>query len=147
MSKKTTATKEKKTKTEDDSSSKMEKKIEDILRLLSSISRKIDNMQMIGGTHEKKQKKIKDPNAPRKNKNAYMFFCNKNRDEIQKANPDKVGKDLVKFMSEKWNKLNEKDKEQYNKFAEEDKKRYDVELKKYKESLTTSTSTSTPNKK
>jgi hypothetical protein len=84
---------------------------------------------------EKKQtKKEKDPNQPKKNKSAYMFYCVDGRNEIKKENPDMDNKAVLVELGVRWNKIKESDPDRlkhYNDLAEQDKKRYADEKGSY----------------
>lgn len=77
--------------------------------------------------------KIKDPNAPKRNINAFFHFNNEKREQFKKDNPEEkvyVAK-LTKEAKESWDKLNETQKKKYEDIAKKDEKRYERELKKY----------------
>ncbi len=80
----------------------------------------------------------KDKNAPKGNKNSFMFFCEKNRDaikeELRESNtPDKLLFEKTKLMlKERWTGISEEDKEEYKLLAAEDKKRFETEMEEYK---------------
>ena len=79
-------------------------------------------------------KKFKDKNAPKKAMNAYMIYCNENRDEVKASLGEKADfKAIVQKLSADWKLLGDKSK--YEKLAEEDKERFTAEEEKYKEAL------------
>jgi len=78
-------------------------------------------------TKVKKVKKVKDPNAPKRNLNIYMHFCK----DIRSKNPDV--KHTAAALKTMWADI--EDKEPYQKMADEDKARYLKEKKEYEESL------------
>ena len=51
------------------------------------------------------KKAKKDPNAPKRGKSAYIFFCDKIRAELKEQNPEAKTSDLMKLMGEKWKTL------------------------------------------
>ena len=82
----------------------------------------------------KKISKEKDPNEPKKNKSAYMFYCVDGRLDIKKENPEVDNKSIIVELGVRWTKLKESDPEKlkyYNDLAEEDKKRYLKEKESY----------------
>jgi hypothetical protein len=81
---------------------------------------------------EKKEKKSKDPNAPTKPKNAYIFYSSERRPQIKAKNKDMNPKEITKQISEEWNKMTEKQKKKYNDLAADDRVRYANEMKDYK---------------
>lgn len=84
--------------------------------------------------NNKKQIKIKDPNAPIKNISNYLHFSKEFRPKIVKENPELKSKDVMKKIAEEWNKIKEdpKKKKKYDDIAVKDKKRYDKEISEYK---------------
>ena len=82
----------------------------------------------------KKISKEKDPNEPKKNKSAYMFYCVDGRLDIKKENPEVDNKSIIVELGVRWTKLKESDPEKlkyYNDLAEQDKKRYQEEKSQY----------------
>lgn len=81
----------------------------------------------------KKEKKVKDPNAPKRAQSAYFLWLNKNRPAIMEANPDLVGKvaEVAKKAGEMWGAMSEADKKPYQTLADKDKARYLKEMEKY----------------
>ena len=74
--------------------------------------------------------KEKDPNAPKRGKSAYLYFCNMNRDSARKAlGPDAKATDVTSKLGSMWNQLkNDKrsaELSKYEKMAAEDKERYE----------------------
>lgn len=58
-----------------------------------------------GKKRRKKEKKIKDPNAPKRPPSAYILFQNEVRDEIREKNPGMAYKDVLSMIAEKWKEL------------------------------------------
>lgn len=75
------------------------------------------------------KKKVKDPNAPVRNKSGYMLFCDDHRGDVRK----KVEKqtEVTKLLGEMWNKLSESEKDVYKQRASKDKERYTNEMSSY----------------
>ena len=76
-------------------------------------------------------KKVKDPNAPKRGKTSYIFFCLEHRDHIKKKNPDMSAKDIIKELGTLWRNTPNDKKQKYVKMAESDKERYSGELTDY----------------
>jgi hypothetical protein len=77
-------------------------------------------------------KKIKDPDAPKRGKSSYIYFCVEKRESIKKANPDMSAKDIIKELGRVWReKVNDEDKSRYTKLSTDDKIRYENEMKDY----------------
>jgi len=88
-----------------------------------------------------KKTTIKDPNKPKRNKTAYIFFCSDRRQEVKEELGDSAKTtDIMSRLGELWNEMNEDAKtdeevaeviEQYKKAASDDKERYDLEMASY----------------
>src|SRR6056297_2917336 len=73
------------------------KLLESMSRQLSEVSQKVDLViQNAGAGDGKRRKKQRDPNAPKKSKNGYMFYCQDNRERVKKEHPGIDGKEIVK---------------------------------------------------
>jgi hypothetical protein len=86
-------------------------------------------------TKVKKVAKQKDPNAPKKNNNIFILYCNENRDEVKKNNPDMKSTEITTHLGKMWNEVKEKggkDYQKYEKLAKKEKERYDKEMEGYK---------------
>lgn len=89
----------------------------------------------------------KDPNAPKGPKNAYMFFCDANRDQVR----EKLGSDAAMTLvstnlGKMWKEFKENTKNatklrEFEDMAAEDKERFVLEKSNYTPSETTTTST------
>jgi len=60
-----------------------------------------------------KRKAVKDPNRPKKPKNAYMLFCDDVRSKVKADNPDQGMGGLSKIMGQMWKELSEKKKKPF----------------------------------
>jgi len=81
----------------------------------------------------RKKRAKKDPNAPKRGKNGFMFFSDAKRAEVTK-NHGLKGIHAASKLGEMWKEMSDKEKEPYQKKAIEDKARYERELAKYKKS-------------
>jgi hypothetical protein len=79
----------------------------------------------------KKAKKKKDPDAPKKNKSSYIFYCSDVRAVITKENPGLKSKEIVSEMGRQWRETSDKDKQKYIDLASIDKERYIDDMKTY----------------
>jgi hypothetical protein len=77
--------------------------------------------------------KLKDSNAPKKPKNAYMFFCMEVRDKIKEEHPEMKSSDILKEMGTMWKNLHIEDKKKYDILYQDEKERYNRELSVYKQ--------------
>jgi hypothetical protein len=81
--------------------------------------------------------KEKDPNAPKRGKSAYLYFCNMNRDAARKAlGPDAKATEVTSQLGAMWNALKTDKKRsselsKYEKMATEDKERYEKDRAEY----------------
>ena len=83
--------------------------------------------------------KKKDPNAPKRGKSSYLFFCIDNREQVKnKLGEDAKATDITRELGVLWNKLKNSNKasdkkkiEKYVNAAKEDKSRYEEEKKLY----------------
>ena len=82
-----------------------------------------------------KIKMKKDKNAPKRTRSAYVLFGNAKREEIKKTNPDASNTDVMKIISEHWNKLTDEEKKVYESQSAEDKERYLEEKEEYDNGL------------
>jgi upstream-binding transcription factor len=78
---------------------------------------------------EKKSKKVKST-APKRAKNAYIFFCQENRQKVMEEKKLN-NSEIMTVMGEMWKKMTDKKKKPYVDMAEKDKARYVEEMKNY----------------
>lgn len=81
----------------------------------------------------RKKQPPRDPNLPKRPQNAYMVFCEQEKERVKKeitetvqAQTGQIPKtfDLTKVMAEKWRDLDEEGRQHYFKIYEDDKERY-----------------------
>ncbi len=102
-----------------------------------------------------KTKKTKDPNAPKKAKSAYLFFCADKREEAKKEAADH--KQVLSILGTMWSELKEKaeggdkkakkDIAKYTKMSEDDKERYKEEMESYEPPIGTDSDDDKPKTK
>tara|TARA_Y100000389_G_scaffold186801_1_gene207569 strand:+ start:1807 stop:2796 length:990 start_codon:yes stop_codon:yes gene_type:complete len=83
----------------------------------------------------KGRRRKKDPNAPKRAKSAYLFFCNEERELVKKDHPDFKATETTAELGARWNTLKgdssrSKELEKYEKMAADDKVRYQKETSK-----------------
>jgi hypothetical protein len=71
--------------------------------------------------------KKKDTKAPKRNKNAYMFFNSEKRDQVKAENPTASFGEVAQIIGAMWRGMDDKSKKTYEALANKDKKRYDKE--------------------
>lgn len=82
-----------------------------------------------------KLRKKKDPNAPKRGKSSYIFFCVDKREEIKKTNPDMSATDIIKELGRVWSEETSKaDKAKYKLQSKADQERYNAEIVNYRPS-------------
>jgi hypothetical protein len=102
-----------------------------------------DNMEAFSALVEKSSKrssdKLKDPNAPKRGKSAYIFFCSKNREKAkERLGEGAKATEVTSELGKMWNELKASTKKAdkaalagFEAEAAEDKARYDEEKKDY----------------
>eukprot|EP00494_Astrolonche_serrata_P024051 UN24309 len=75
----------------------------------------------------------KDPNAPKRTRSAYMLFCDAQREEVKKDNPDKSMVELSVIFGKLWQETSTKDREPFQRASEKTKVKYNNEMEKYKQ--------------
>lgn len=87
-----------------------------------------------------KKQVCKDPNAPKRSKSSYLYFCIENRDAvITELGKDAKATEITSLLGLKWNELKEDNSranelKRFEKMAQEDKKRYQNEMLTYQPS-------------
>jgi hypothetical protein len=79
-------------------------------------------------------KPSKDPNAPKRGKSAYLFYCQDVRDNVVSELGDGVKTtEITRELGRRWNEIKDNPKKvaKYNKLAEEDKARYEKAKSEY----------------
>lgn len=80
---------------------------------------------------EGKTKKVKDPNAPKRNASAYLLYSNAARNDVRDANPNAGIADINKVLSENFKALPSEERAVWDMKAAVDKERYSREMAKY----------------
>jgi len=70
----------------------------------------------------------KNSDMPKKPKNAWIFFCQEERERLKKSGKKFSPVEMTHALSSEWTKLTEKDKARLAKFVQEDKERYVAEV-------------------
>ncbi|GEQ70626.1 hypothetical protein JCM33374_g4304 [Metschnikowia sp. JCM 33374] len=78
------------------------------------------------------RKAARDPNLPKRPTNAYLMFCDREKDkvraELEKENPGKPVTELTRVLTDLWKGLDDTAKIPYLKLYEEDRERYHREM-------------------
>lgn len=92
----------------------------------------VDTIEASIKSFEKKTVK-KDPNAPKKAKTSYMYFCDDRRAALKADNPKASVGEMSKIMGAEWKELSAEEKKPYEDKAAADKSRYAQEKGAYEE--------------
>ncbi|KAG2150330.1 uncharacterized protein EDB93DRAFT_1142864 [Suillus bovinus] len=80
---------------------------------------------------KKREKKAKDPNAPKGPASAYILFQNDIRSAYKKEHPDMSHKELLRLIGDQWKTLSEDKKDFYRDQHGRAKKKHEVDLAAY----------------
>ena len=83
------------------------------------------------GKKKAKAKAKKDPNAPKRPKNAYMFYANSVRAQIREENPDLSMPDVSKEIGMRYKALSEAEQAKWQAKADAAKEVYKKEMVEY----------------
>jgi len=77
-------------------------------------------------------RKVKDPNKPKRGNSAYIFFCKDKREEVKDSMTDSTPRTVTKELGARWNIAKESGNvAKYEKMAADDKVRYQGEMVNY----------------
>ena len=86
--------------------------------------------QMVGfvpNPADKKKKRKRNPNLPKRAKSAYIYFIEANMDRIKRDNPQLKTTEVISQLAASWRRMNKNDKTKYESLAAKDKIRYQNE--------------------
>jgi len=83
------------------------------------------------GTMMKRNKKSRDPNAPKRARGSFVFFTFDMRPKIMAEFPDIKFVDMGTILGERWRALSPEEKQVYEDMANEDKERFNKEMQAY----------------
>ncbi|EDK43900.1 hypothetical protein LELG_02079 [Lodderomyces elongisporus NRRL YB-4239] len=83
----------------------------------------------LGNGHLIETKKPRDPDLPKRPSNAYLVFCEQEKERLKLDDPE--SKDLSRTMTEAWKSLSEEERRPYYKLYEDDRVRYQREMDEY----------------
>eukprot|EP00826_Nyctotherus_ovalis_P038279 TRINITY_DN3579_c0_g1_i15.p3 TRINITY_DN3579_c0_g1~~TRINITY_DN3579_c0_g1_i15.p3 ORF type:complete len:143 (+),score=75.30 TRINITY_DN3579_c0_g1_i15:128-556(+) len=85
-------------------------------------------------THKvRRQRRIRDKNAPKRPMSAFFCYLKMRRATLKDEQPKLSNTEIISKMSSEWKALSGKEKENFAKMAEKDKERYLREKKNYEE--------------
>lgn len=88
------------------------------------------------GRKGKKQKRKKDPNAPKRPQTAFFLFCADRREALRQQFPDLRIGDIAKKLGEEWSRCQGDDRAAYEATAKEQKEIYRQAMEAYKSGKT-----------
>lgn len=74
---------------------------------------------------EKKRRRRKDPNRPKRALSAFMFYSNEVREQVKAERPDLTFLQIAGEIGSRWRQLSDHQKRPYERMAAEDKHRYE----------------------
>jgi len=86
----------------------------------------------VDGRKGKKQKRKKDPNAPKRPQTAFFLFCADHREALRQQFPELRIGDIAKKLGEKWSLCDTDKKKGYEVTANEQKEEYKNKMEAYK---------------
>ncbi|KAI6105098.1 high mobility group box domain-containing protein [Pisolithus croceorrhizus] len=96
-----------------------------------SRKRKLSEVTEEVGKKRKREKKVKDPHAPKAPPSAYIMFQNDVRTRVRAEHPGLQYKELMGLISKQWNSLSPEKKQPYFDKVSDAKKNHEVDMAKY----------------
>ena len=107
-------------------------KVSDYEKIITeNITSIVEEIEKTKKTSNKKRRKPKDPNAPKKNLNSFLLYCGDVREKFKTDNPNLKQNKMMEELGKKWKEFSDKKKNKYIKLAAQDKERYNEEMKYY----------------
>ena len=104
---------------------------EDPLPTLASFKQELLTKPCRKSKTKRHKVKERDPNMPKRPTNAYLLYCEMNKERIRQNGSLDVTRDLA----EGWKNLNEQDRKPYYKLYSEDRERYQMEMEIYNKKI------------
>ena len=89
----------------------------------------------VDGRKGKKQKRKKDPNAPKRPQTAFFLFCADHREALRQQFPDLRIGEIAKKLGEKWSQCDGEKRAKYEGIANDQKETYKRQMEAYGEEL------------
>lgn len=86
----------------------------------------------VDGRKGKKQKRKKDPNAPKRPQTAFFLFCADHREALRQQFPDLRIGEIAKKLGEKWAQCDGEKRAKYEGIANDQKETYKRQMEAYK---------------
>ena len=84
-----------------------------------------------GGIEEKKRRKRRDRDKPKRAMSAYLVFLSRHRLAVQKSHPNWSVTDVTKELARRWKDVSDKERAECQHQSDEDKKRYYEQMADY----------------
>ncbi|KAL3769198.1 hypothetical protein ACHAWO_000844 [Cyclotella atomus] len=81
--------------------------------------------------HKKYQKKVKDPEQPKRARGSFVFFTFDERPKVMAEFPELKFVEMGTLLGERWRNLPQDEKQKYEDLAAEDKARFNKEMEEY----------------
>ncbi|CCF58848.1 hypothetical protein KAFR_0F02510 [Kazachstania africana CBS 2517] len=108
-----------------------ELRFENPLPNLSSFRDQLMNKPLKRSKGKRQRAKERDPNMPKRPTNAYLIYCEMNKEKIR----ENGSLDVTRDLAEGWKNLDESGRLPYYELYNEDRERYQKEMKIYNENL------------
>jgi len=121
---------------QEQTASKGKLKVEDLVQLFQEDDTKEGMTTVIQDNLPKakrspREKKLVDPEAPKRPASNYLLFTMEKRAEVKEAHPELKGPQIISKLGDMWQALSAKKKEKYTKKFEENKAKYQEAMKGY----------------
>ncbi|CAG8515512.1 10476_t:CDS:2 [Paraglomus brasilianum] len=83
------------------------------------------------GGNNKRRRAHKDPNAPKRPRNAFLMYCQIEREQAKEENANKGFQDVTRILSQRWKDLVPEEKKKYFDMYNKEKQRYEREMSSY----------------
>lgn len=106
----------------------------DLSRVVSTLEAHSSQLQKTinnRSNQDAKKMRVKDPNAPKRNKSSYLLFCEERREHIKKNNPNITATQIIRVLGADWKTVSASDKTRFEALALKDKARFETEMKSY----------------
>ena len=106
----------------------------DLSRVVSTLEAHSSQLQKTinnRSNQDAKKMRVKDPNAPKRNKSSYLIFCEERREHIKKNNPNISATQIIRILGADWKTVSASDKTRFEALALKDKARFETEMKSY----------------
>ncbi|CAG8796426.1 4973_t:CDS:2, partial [Gigaspora rosea] len=105
----------------------------------SSPQRVIDSEEELSSQEElledqrtgKRRRQNRDPNAPKRPRNAFLMYCQMQREQAKEENQNKGFQDVTRILSQRWKELPQEEKGKYYDMYKQERQRYEKEMSTY----------------